>query len=195
MISVDSFKMNKADRTHHQLRTPAPKKNSRKAPGIRKKMKKSGGSSPLYRIKKSSQTDEGLQLKITARENETEKMQKEKVVLTVQEDIAAETRTVKLNQDAATIEYDSYKMDSYSLLFYPLIGYENIVYAVIRCYKELIQFFFRDFQCISEEAIGQYNSPAFINPKESYLYTLLFLYYNDKPGKPKQSISHTVSIR
>ena len=195
MISVDSFKVNKADRTHQQHRTPAPKKNSRKAPGIRKKMKKSGGSSPLYRIKKSSQTDEGLQLKITARENETEKMQKEKVVLTVQEDIAAETRTVKLNQDAATIEYDSYKMDSYSLLFYPLIGYENIVYAVIRCYKELIQFFFQDFQCISEEAIGQYNYPAFINPKESYLYTLLFLYYNDKPGKPKQSISHTVSIR
>ena len=26
MISVDAFKMNKADRTHHQLRTPAPKK-------------------------------------------------------------------------------------------------------------------------------------------------------------------------
>ncbi|WP_281514601.1 hypothetical protein [Phocaeicola sartorii] len=24
MISVDAFKMNKADRTHHQLRTPAP---------------------------------------------------------------------------------------------------------------------------------------------------------------------------
>ena len=146
-------------------------------------------------MSESSQTDEDLQLKITARENETEKMQKEKVVLTVQEDIAAETRTVKLNQDAATIEYDSYKMDSYSLLFYPLIGYENIVYAVIRCYRELIQFFFQDFQCISEEAIGQYNYPAFINPKESYLYTLLFLYYNDKPGKPKQSISHTVSIR
>ena len=94
MISVDSFKVNKADRTHQQHRTPAPKKNSRKAPGIRKKMKKSGGSSPLYRIKKSSQTDEGLQLKITTRENETEKMRKEKVVLTVQKDITAETRTV-----------------------------------------------------------------------------------------------------
>jgi len=60
MISVDAFKMNKADRTHQQLRTPAPdtspEKNSRKAPGIRKKTKKSGGSSPFYRIKKGAAT-------------------------------------------------------------------------------------------------------------------------------------------
>ena len=56
MISVDAFKMNKADRTHHQPRTPAPKKNSRKASGIRKKTKKSGGSSPFYHLKKSAAT-------------------------------------------------------------------------------------------------------------------------------------------
>jgi hypothetical protein len=32
--------MNKADRTHHQHRNTSPEKNSRKAPGIRKKRRK-----------------------------------------------------------------------------------------------------------------------------------------------------------
>ena len=48
--------MNKADRTHHQPRIPAPKKNSRKASGIRKKTKKGGGSGPFYRVKKGAAT-------------------------------------------------------------------------------------------------------------------------------------------
>ena len=61
-------------------------------------------------ISESSQTEAGLLLKITARENETEEMQKGKVVLTVQDDTATETRTVELNQNAATIEYGSYKI-------------------------------------------------------------------------------------
>ncbi|WP_281514563.1 hypothetical protein [Phocaeicola sartorii] len=30
MISVDAFKMNKADRTHHQPRTPAPDTSTEK---------------------------------------------------------------------------------------------------------------------------------------------------------------------
>lgn len=58
----------------------------------------------------SSHTDAGLLLKITARENKTEEMQKGKVVLTVQDDTATKTQTVELNQDAATIEYGSYKI-------------------------------------------------------------------------------------
>ncbi|WP_288156025.1 MULTISPECIES: hypothetical protein [Bacteroidaceae] len=52
MISVDAFKMNKADRTHHQLRTPAPKKNSRKAPGIRKKNEERWWQQPFLPHKK-----------------------------------------------------------------------------------------------------------------------------------------------
>ena len=47
-------------------------------------------------MSESSQTEAGLLLKITVRENETEEMQKGKVVLTVQNDTATETRTVEL---------------------------------------------------------------------------------------------------
>ena len=61
-------------------------------------------------MSEASQTEAGLLLKVTARENETEKMQKGNIVLTVQDDTATETRTVELNQDAATIEYGSYKI-------------------------------------------------------------------------------------
>lgn len=60
-------------------------------------------------MSESLQTEAGLQLKITARENETEE-KKGKVILTVQDDTATETRTVELAQDAATIEYGSYKI-------------------------------------------------------------------------------------
>ncbi|NUL01156.1 hypothetical protein HUT37_20385 [Bacteroides sartorii] len=56
MISVDSFKMNKADRTHHQLQTPAPKKKQPESIGHPKKTKKSGGSIPFYRVKKGTAT-------------------------------------------------------------------------------------------------------------------------------------------
>ncbi|MCR1846184.1 hypothetical protein NSB26_13940, partial [Phocaeicola sartorii] len=56
MISVDAFKMNKADRTHHQLRTPAPdtspEKNSRKAPGIRKENEERWWQQPFLPRKK-----------------------------------------------------------------------------------------------------------------------------------------------
>lgn len=61
-------------------------------------------------ISESSQTEVGLLLKVTTGENETEEMQKGKIVLTVQDDTATETRTVELNQNAATIEYGSYKI-------------------------------------------------------------------------------------
>ncbi|WP_168355508.1 hypothetical protein [Phocaeicola sartorii] len=56
MISVDAFKMNKADRTHHQLRTPAPKKTAGKHRASGKKTKKGGGSSTLYHVKKGAAT-------------------------------------------------------------------------------------------------------------------------------------------
>lgn len=58
----------------------------------------------------SSQTDAALQLKITAKENETEKVEKGKVILTVQDGTAIKTQTVEFNQDSATIEYGSYKI-------------------------------------------------------------------------------------
>ena len=68
MISVDSFKMNKADRTHHQHRNTSPEKNSRKAPGIRKKTKKSGGSNPFYHLKKCAATTHPNALSIVVSE-------------------------------------------------------------------------------------------------------------------------------
>ncbi|MEY8589423.1 hypothetical protein [Phocaeicola sartorii] len=40
MISVDAFKMNKADRTHHQPRTPAPKKTAGKHRASERKRRK-----------------------------------------------------------------------------------------------------------------------------------------------------------
>lgn len=47
---------------------------------------------------------------ITAGENETEEMQKGKVVLTIQDDTATEAQIVALSQDAAIIDYGLYKI-------------------------------------------------------------------------------------
>lgn len=61
-------------------------------------------------ILESSQNDATLQLQITAKENETEEILKGKVIITLQDDGSIETQTVELNQDAATVEFGSYKI-------------------------------------------------------------------------------------
>ena len=59
MISVDAFKINKADRTHQLTKPTAPKRqperiNSKNQQPERRE--KSGGSSPFYHLKKSAAT-------------------------------------------------------------------------------------------------------------------------------------------
>ena len=61
-------------------------------------------------IVESLQTEAGLQLKITARENKTEQMQRGKVILAIEDDSVTEIQTLELNQDAATMEYGAYKI-------------------------------------------------------------------------------------
>lgn len=58
-------------------------------------------------MSESSHTDAGLLLKITARENKTEEMQKGKVVLTIQDDTTTETQAVEIIL-AANPNGDSY---------------------------------------------------------------------------------------
>jgi len=52
MISVDAFKMNKADRTHHQPRTPAPKKKQPESIGHPKKNEERWWQQPFLPHKK-----------------------------------------------------------------------------------------------------------------------------------------------
>lgn len=56
------------------------------------------------------ETEAGLQLKITAKENKTKQMQKGKVILAIEDDSVTEIQTLELNQDAATMEYGAYKI-------------------------------------------------------------------------------------